>query len=132
MKEEDRKEMKKTTKDIRKMFQDKISKGGPTTTPVAATTTTSSAARWPPTKVSHNKTVSNLCPIKRTEKLCASPDLICGTTDAAVSCETIWSRPTETGRGGGGGYEGGVGEEPDGGRGADNYKRGVVVVKSVL
>ena len=129
MKEEDRVEMKRTTRDIRKMFQDRITQGGPTTTTLAATTTTTTAARRPPTiKVSDRTSFANLYSVKKVDKMCASPALTDGTSFS--SCETIWSRRVETGRGGDG--EQGARVKDDDGRAVGGDGQGVVVVENLM
>ena len=65
MKGEEVLEMKRTTKDIRKMFQDRIQKSGPKTTSIAATTTTTAAGRPLFHKVSATTSKSNQYSVKK-------------------------------------------------------------------
>ena len=70
MKGEEVLEMKRTTKDIRKMFQDRIQRAGPKTTPTAATTTTTAAERPLINKVSATTSKSNQYSVSQVDNLC--------------------------------------------------------------
>ena len=92
-------EMKRTTKDIRKMFQDRIQKSGPQTTSSAATTTTTAAGKPLDNKVSATTSKTNWYSVKQTDDLCVSPAV--AVSQGVSVCVSAGTRDTETGRGGG-------------------------------
>ena len=127
MKEEEINEMRKTTKDLRKMFQNKLDKQqncGPKTTSSLAATTTSTAAKRPTEpKVSPVTTNTNCVKLK---KMCAIPALTVGPGVSLM--ETARSRVEETGRRGG---SDGVSKADDGGGRMTMTQHSVVAVKKV-
>ena len=126
MKDDEIVEMRRTTKDLRRMFQDKLDKqqscGPKTTSHLAATTTSTAAGRPNNHKVSPVKTYNNCFNIK---KMCAIPSLIGGL--GASVMETTRSRVEETGRRGG--SDGMAKADDDGGGRTMMNQQSVVVVR---